>query len=364
LNIIDPFQINTNHEYSLTFSDDSSLADLNGDGDSLYFGLTTSAIFVNLTTGDTLFRMAEDFTPEVTEDLLVEGMNLSIQFDLTSDGEIKEPEYAYSNWIIGACNLNDTLIIIGGGKAIPRDYEVRILEMGADTSMNGVATNYQIWDITDPEAPFKVPFRLNRNNTKPRPDSLVGYLGEEDNVWLYARPIVQSDGSISYTTRTWRLWFHSPAGADSTTQVIVPQNGDILSIFTKKPFDRNDVFRFKMVGNEVQNMVAKNDLNDIYTVPNPYIAVSTLERKLITEAYGRGDRRIDFVNLPTECTIKIFTVAGRLVREIHHTSTLDKGRAKWDLRTKDGLEVSAGYYFYYIDAPGIGEKTGKLAIIK
>ncbi len=364
LNVINPYQIKTGSEYCLTFTDDSSLAYLNGDGDSLYFGLTRSAIFTNLTTGDTLFKMSDNFTTEATEDVLVEGMNFVINFDLTEDGKIKNPEYDYSEWVKGKSNLNDTLITTGGGKAIGRDFEVRILEMGADTSINGVATNYQIWDITAAAAPFKVPFRLNRNNDKPRPDSLQGYLGEEDNVWLYAQPKIQNDGSISYQARTWRLWFHSPAGADSTIQLVLPQKGDILRIFTTKPFDRTDVFKFKMIGNEVQKEAAKNDLDDIYTVPNPYIAVSTLERKLISEQYGRGDRRIDFVNLPAECTIKIFTVAGRLVREISHSSSIDRGREKWDLRTKDGLEVSAGYYFYHIDAPGIGEKNGKFAIIK
>ncbi|MBD3288054.1 hypothetical protein GF337_04560 [candidate division KSB1 bacterium] len=364
LNIVNPYDININHEYALSFTDDSSLTYLNGDGDSLYFGLTTSAIFTNLTTDDTLFKMSDDFTRTATEDLLVEGMNFTIQFDLNSDGEIESPEYDHSEWIIGNCNLNDTLTSLGGGKAIPRDFEVRVLEMGADTSLNNVATNYQIWDITDPNAEFQVPYRLNRNNRVSRPDSLKGYLGEEDNVWLYAQPEIQNDGSIRYKKKTWRLWFHSPPGADSTTEVITPQSGDILRIYTKKPFDRQDVFKFKMVGNEVQKKVAQNDLDDIYTVPNPYIAVSTLERKLYTDAYGRGDRRIDFVNLPSECTIKIFTVAGRLVREINHSSSVDQGREKWDLRTKDGLEVSAGYYFYHIDAPGIGEKTGKLAIIK
>ena len=364
INIVDPYQVNNAHQYSLTFTDDSSLAYLNGDGDLLYFGLTTSAKFVNTTTGETLFTMAKDFTPEATEDLLVEGLNLSIQFDLTSDGEIDVPEHDYSQWIKGESNLINTITTLGGGKAIPRDYEVRLLDIGADTSINGVATNYQIWDITDPDAEFKVPFRLNRNNAKPRPDSLQGYLGDEDNVWLYAQPVVQTDGSISYKKKTWRLYFRSPAGADSTTQVVLPQKGDVLRIFTKKPFDRNDVFEFTMVGNEVQNAVAENDMNDIYTVPNPYIAVSTLEKKIIMEGFGRGERRIDFVNLPSECNIKIFTVAGRLVREIHHSADMDRGREKWDLRTKDGLEVSAGYYFYHVDAPGIGEKTGKLAIIK
>ncbi|NLP10004.1 hypothetical protein GX408_06350, partial [bacterium] len=47
-----------------------------------------------------------------------------------------------------------------------------------------------------------------------------------------------------------------------------------------------------------------------------------------------------------------------------HQSSMDKGRAMWDLRTKDGLEVSSGYYFYHIALPNGDGKSGKLAIIK
>jgi hypothetical protein len=32
--------------------------------------------------------------------------------------------------------------------------------------------------------------------------------------------------------------------------------------------------------------------------------------------------------------------------------------------SKDGLEIAYGLYIYHIDAPRIGEKTGKFAVIK
>jgi len=45
------------------------------------------------------------------------------------------------------------------------------------------------------------------------------------------------------------------------------------------------------------------------------------------------------------------------------TSTVD-GTQVWNMRTKDGLEIGFGVYIYYIEAPGVGEKTGKFAVIK
>lgn len=57
-------------------------------------------------------------------------------------------------------------------------------------------------------------------------------------------------------------------------------------------------------------------------------------------------------------------MSGELVDVIEHNSSLDDGSAEWDLLTKDNLDVSYGVYIYHIQAPGVGEKVGKFAIIK
>ena len=36
----------------------------------------------------------------------------------------------------------------------------------------------------------------------------------------------------------------------------------------------------------------------------------------------------------------------------------------WDLLSKDELEIGYGIYVYHVDAPGIGDKIGKFAVIK
>jgi len=37
---------------------------------------------------------------------------------------------------------------------------------------------------------------------------------------------------------------------------------------------------------------------------------------------------------------------------------------KWNLITQEGQEIAYGIYIYHVDAPGIGEKIGKFAVIK
>jgi hypothetical protein len=44
--------------------------------------------------------------------------------------------------------------------------------------------------------------------------------------------------------------------------------------------------------------------------------------------------------------------------------SINDGSVDWDLRSRENIEVAYGVYFYLVDAPGVGKKTGKLAIIK
>ena len=49
---------------------------------------------------------------------------------------------------------------------------------------------------------------------------------------------------------------------------------------------------------------------------------------------------------------------------IQHQSGYESVAATCDLLRNVGLEIAYGVYLYHIDAPGIGETTGKFAVIK
>ena len=41
------------------------------------------------------------------------------------------------------------------------------------------------------------------------------------------------------------------------------------------------------------------------------------------------------------------------------------GTVHWDLRSKEGLEIAAGYYIYHVESTVTGDvKVGKFAVIK
>jgi hypothetical protein len=102
--------------------------------------------------------------------------------------------------------------------------------------------------------------------------------------------------------------------------------------------------------------LAKEDIGKVGVFPNPYYAYNPLER-------SRTARFVTFNKLPSQATIRIFNLAGQLVR------TLNKDDAtqfiQWDLANEDNFPVASGMYVVHVDMPAIGAtKVVKLAIIQ
>ena len=105
--------------------------------------------------------------------------------------------------------------------------------------------------------------------------------------------------------------------------------------------------------------LARNVMDDIRVVPNPYKGSADWE-----EWTGSGIRlgKIYFMNLPSRCTIRIYTIAGDLVRTLEHND-VTFGAMGWDLTGEAGVQVASGIYVYHVDAPDYGEKVGKFAVL-
>jgi hypothetical protein len=91
-------------------------------------------------------------------------------------------------------------------------------------------------------------------------------------------------------------------------------------------------------------------LKMINIVPNPYYAYSEYER-------NRLDTRVKITNLPVECTIKIYTVNGKLVRTIRKDNPLTY--TDWNLTNDANVFVASGIYLIHVDVPGVGERILK-----
>jgi hypothetical protein len=78
---------------------------------------------------------------------------------------------------------------------------------------------------------------------------------------------------------------------------------------------------------------------------------------------GRGERKIDFIHLPAQSRVHIFTSRGDRITTLVHDGNIEDGSVSWNLKTEENLDVAFGVYFYVVESP-VGTKTGKIAIIK
>ena len=87
-------------------------------------------------------------------------------------------------------------------------------------------------------------------------------------------------------------------------------------------------------------------LQIINVVPNPYYAFSEYER-------ARLDTRVKITNLPERCTVTIYSVNGKLVRQFKKDSPVTS--IDWDLNNIKGIPVAGGVYLIHVDVPDVGE---------
>lgn len=235
------------------------------------------------------------------------------------------------------------------GYATPNDYVIEFYDTIVDTSVVdtvGVGSGNIV-----PAKPinFKV-----KNLTKDQ----------------YIDPVYLRVGTLSYTysiwfkefvqgqyVRTWRVNIRYRTLSDLET-------AGTFTIETLKPFNQNDSFFFTMQGARIDNDLGKEQLDKIKVVPNPYIVTHAGEQRLLsTQTSGRGEREIRFTYVPPGSKISIFTVRGELVRTLN-TENLYVGDVYWNLRSEENIDVAFGVYVFVVDAPGIGTKIGKFALIK
>ncbi|MCW3071357.1 MAG: hypothetical protein JWO44_1247 [Bacteroidetes bacterium] len=115
----------------------------------------------------------------------------------------------------------------------------------------------------------------------------------------------------------------------------------------------NPMYTFNTSGLQTvlnDNATAKEGLQLINIVPNPYYAYSEYEKTAL-------DNVVKITNLPVKCTVSIYTLNGSLVRRIEKDN--DVTSLDWDLKNGERIPIASGMYIIHIKAEGIGERTLK-----
>jgi len=259
------------------------------------------------------------------------------------------------------------LASVGTGEAYASDFEVRFANY--DTTQTGelispadsaiitkVKTNFKIIDISTGE---EVDFFISEPSK-----SRNGQWEWHESIVLLKPDYVQP------TETTYQINFSPPittvissTGEDSLIidDAVYPGDGDIFLFFSTKPFEIGDKYSFTTTAADFDKAIAKKVLENVIVVPDPYIAYGGSELAGIRTG-RRDDRRLEFRNLPFECTIRIYTITGELVDTIEKNDS--NSYIGWDLLSFEAQEIAYGVYIYHIDAPGIGTKIGRFGVIK
>lgn len=298
-----------------------------------------------------------------------DGMRISV----FNDDQI-EVLYDSSGWMEGSQSsfISNIQRKNPDGILYPADYLIVFDSIYVDISTNGKPAKFTVWNMTEAK---RSEFWFKDQNANGILDHLIA---EKIYIWETVTDV---------DIKTWEIFLGPPVPIMDTTWVtpdsmviieipvdtIPPTSGDIFKISTYKPFRgeygdslnpiMGDIFEFITQEATIDKQQEKSGLDQIAVVPNPYVVSVTWEPKSLFST-GRGARMVEFIHLPKECTIRIYTVRGYLVDTIYHSKNINDGSEFWDLRTKEGRDIAYGLYIFHIDAPGVGETIGKFAVVK
>ncbi|MCD4691537.1 MAG: hypothetical protein K8R79_01375 [Calditrichales bacterium] len=342
IDIIDRSLVQNNAKYEITFDDTTH-------------GFTTYTI-TDITDEQLPEVLIEDsdnfsFDNDLDEnDPLINGMHIFL-FDAPLEWDSSA---ASTKWSTGNSNWDIQLQIntnLGPVTPVPSDYEIRFAEMGVDTALftTPIPIPFEVWNVTNEGNSYK--------------ENLLIIDQNGDGEWSSGELIYIVEGTTieDFPPIYWTIILTAPA--DSNITSVPPVSGDKAQIKTIKPFAVSDKYIVETTAFSVKGKLENSDLDKIAVVPNPYVIHTEYEQKSMYTG-GNPERKIQFINLPEECVIRIFDLRGRLLRKIEHNSPIEKGIEFWDLKTTEGETVAYGIYIFHIEAPEIGEMIGRFGIIR
>ncbi len=287
--------------------------------------------------------------------------------------------------------------IVGLGSATNRNFEIRFDGIGSfalrigSGAARAVRVPFSVWDVgrspSDTAKKVIAAFK-DSNNTPTRWNMTTTGLRQFDKLYRVFEPIIIAsapypttndsavvgnvspsppgrpgnltiNAALSQTNVNCAVW-HAFIANLTAGDTLPPAVGTVIRFNKILEIQRGDVKQFTpnliSVGNTA---VAKQDVQNVKVFPNPYYGFNRAET-------DRVNRFVTFSHLPDQATIRIFNLAGNLVRTLEKNDQTNTNQfMRWDLQNENGLPVASGIYIVYIEMKGIGTtKTLKVAIIQ
>jgi len=224
--------------------------------------------------------------------------------------------------------------------------ECAVYNLNRDTLYQGIGTFFGVaYDWEDPDSPRRLNICfMEKDSADLRWDPFAADLGDSlgGHEILF---IMSSDynGGAGYDDNNrgfesdvlYVLWLKPRYGYSQN-------NYFLLDIYAIHPTSLENTFSFDTKGFEPKKSdeTAGSRLKDINVFPNPYFGYNKAERTLY-------EHFVTFNNLPErDCTIRVFSLSGQLVRVIEHNNGTPFER--WDLENDHGLPIGSGMYIIHV----------------
>ncbi len=234
--------------------------------------------------------------------------------------------------------------LIGSDKHFRADYEIRFTatgSVGADLfdGVSPVTAPFEVWNITSNQQVYAEILDWGADGAYDAADG--------DGIAITNFPY---DGAAHPEAwpdyHTWLFNFDPATAINAVT-------GDVFTVTGAPVNGPVDEFYFSPDG--VNLALASGQLPNIKVAPNPYFA-----RADLWESSG-NPTQLDFIHLPGECVIRIYTLAGDLVNTLAHNN--GTGDEAWNLLSSSGQLVASGIYLFHVTSTA-GEFVGRFAVIK
>lgn len=302
----------------------------------------------------------EDFS--FTPDSLLQGYNITMNLKVKNLGEtaadsvnlrfyLNNGDSTFYNPIVSV--PKDTFIIVSTEiptSAFLFDQSVQVIANTTDLELftyNNISSN-SFFVARDSIKPL---FRITFDGTEIINGDIIS---SKPNVEMRLEdnsPLLLDTANFTivhiYQNRYNQIRFNNPALEYSiaeypNSEVVInwkPTLGNgrhVLEVLAK---DASGNFFDTTVNRSIFNVFDKDDIVNVYPYPNPFANETHFTFQLLGS------------NIPEELYIKIFTVAGRLIKEIQvPISDLQIGfnRIFWDGKDEDGDDIANGVYFYKV----------------
>jgi hypothetical protein len=140
-----------------------------------------------------------------------------------------------------------------------------------------------------------------------------------------------------------------------------------------RTFDARSTVQLVATPFSIASEITKADLAKVSVVPNPYLVRSDVDP---IDGTRLGVPRIFFTNVPEQGVLRVYSVSGQFLQELSWTKSdltyagnnSTTGDLPFNLRTREGTDMTSGLYIYVLTATGSAGKNqvqrGKFVIIR